>query len=195
MFLSEKASVPAKTPSKSRKREKYSNIGVFSKETFREYNLPREISEVLANSANRAISENTKSVYSTAVNMLENCASDLKVDLSFPLDEKKILTFIGWNLLKGLKADSIRSYLSGLKKAQKAKGFKELNTNSPLIDEILEGHKKVKKPKNKNQKKRLPCTLNTLRWLKSEIKMSNLPNSEKILMWGACTIGFLDHLG
>ena len=88
-----------------------------------------------------------------------------------------------------------------VKKAQKAKGFEELNTNSALIDEVLEGHKKLKNPQpldpsqsRKRQKGRLPCTLNTLRWLKTKIKLSNLSPSEKVLMWGACSIGFFGSL-
>ena len=148
-----------------------------------------------------AISENTKSVYNTAKNMLDKCSQETGFELSFPLNEEKLLNFIGWNLVKGLSAGSIKSYLSGLKKAQAALGYPALDTDSHLIREVLQGQENMKDRGQKSSgkrgrkfEKRLPVTLNTLKWLKAQIRNSKLSPSEKIATWGICTLGFYGSL-
>ena len=73
--------------------------------------------------------------------MLEKCRSETGESLNFPLQERDILVFIGWNLLKNIAVGTIKSYLSGLNKLHAAKGFTQMNTNTPLINEALEGGK------------------------------------------------------
>ena len=184
-------------PRKSASKAKYTKKEFFSKQPFENMNLPENIKETLTKKANNALADKTKGVYSTAERMLLKCGIEYNMNVNFPLDEEKLLLFIGWNIEKGLSEATIRSYLSGLKKASTAKGFGDLNNNTPLINEVLRGHKdKVLETSEEedsdneggqSKKKRLPCTLPTLRLLKKEIANSKLSKDQKIVLWAVAS--------
>ena len=177
-------------------RGKYSGQGSFKKVLFQDFDLPSEISDILTKTANMAIADKTKSTYNTALNNVKNCELELNESLSFPWDDRKTLLFIGWLVKRDVKTTTIRSYLSGVQKSHVACGFKGLDQDSPLIKEVLLGHKNKHAQGRVNdiRAKRLPATINVLRFLKTKIRTSNLSSHEKITLWAACTICFYGAL-
>ena len=143
-----------------------------------------------------AIAEKTKSTYDTALRNVDKCEQDLKVSLDFPWDNRKTLIFVGWLIKKDVCTGTIKSYLSGIQKSHVACGFDGLDYESPLVKEILVGHKNkhAQGGKKNEPTKRLPATLKVLRFLKSRIKTSNLSVHEKITVWAACTVSFYGAL-
>ena len=158
--------------------------------------LPSEISDILTKTANMAIADKTKSTYSTALNNVRKCEEEVRENLNFPWDNRKTLIFIGWLIKRDVQSCTIRSYLSGVQKAHVACGFKGLDQDSPLIREVLLGHKNKHAQGKVNNKraKRLPATVNVLRFLKTKIRMSNMKDHDKITAWAACTICFYGAL-
>ena len=153
--------------------------------------IPDSIKSVLTKSANYSLAIKTKSTYKTAYNMLQKCQSETKQDLTFPLNESKALTFIGWCIKRKNKVSTIRSYLSGLKKAHTANNLAAPNLATPLINSVLGGHEKKENQAQRSKKpKRLPCTTNTLRLIKSQLKKSKLESSEQIALYATCTTLF-----
>ena len=143
-----------------------------------------------------AISDRTKSTYNTALNNVRNCENELKVELRFPWDNRKTLIFVGWLIKRDVQSNTISSYLSGVQKAHVACGFSGLDNDSPLIKEILLGHKNkhVQGKANKARAKRLPATIKVLRFLKTKIRTSKLSDHGKITAWAASTICFYGAL-
>ena len=129
-------------PKKSISRAKYNSKGFFKKDTFLKLDLPKVIEHTLADTVNFAISENTKSTYGTAVNNLNACREELNEPMPLPLVERDILIFIGFCIKKGNQGNTIKSYLSGLKKYHIALGHKNFDYMSPLVKEVLEGQNK-----------------------------------------------------
>ena len=115
--------------------------------------------------------------------------------LPFPWTNRSTLMFIGWCIKKDLKTQSIRGYLSGISKMHIALGFEQLDTSTPLMKEIFNGHNN-KQAQNASVKncKRLPCTLKLLNLLKTEIRLSNIPEKDKLMIWACCTVSFYGAL-
>ena len=114
--------VPRPSPS----TKKYNDKPIYQQESLRNLNLPPSIASTLQKSANFSLATKTKSSYNTAFNMLLKCKEEFPDSFQFPLSERDILIYIGWNIDRGLKAKTIRSYLSGLKTMHRAKGWGEL---------------------------------------------------------------------
>ena len=76
-----------------------------------------------------------------------------------------------------------------------ALGFEQLDTSTPLMKEIFNGHNN-KQAQNASVKncKRLPCTLKLLNLLKTEIRLSNIPEKDKLMIWACCTVSFYGAL-
>ena len=149
--------------------QKYNSSTFFTATSLQQFNLPENISNTLVNSANHALAQKTKSTYNTAHKMLINCQEHFSEQFTFPLSERELLLFIGWNIEKGLKATTIRSYLSGLKAIHKAKGLGTLCTDTPFIKDILTGkHNLDISERNISENTRLPCTMEILNLLKQE---------------------------
>ena len=189
-------------PKKSITKRKYNNKGLFNKRSFSSANLPWIIEETLLDTVNYALSKKTKSVYDTSANMLEDCRIVMGETMPLPLSERDILIFVGYNIRKGNKVGTIRSYLTGLKKYHLALGFKSFEYNSPLVKEILEGHDKKRRVeragklpiKKFGQTYRLPCTPTILKLIKVELKQSKLSSEEKIFAWAASSLSFYGAL-
>ena len=178
-------------PKRLQKKGKYTEAKFFNKQAFDSLDIPENLKNVLAKSANFSLAIKTKSAYRTAVNMLVKCQEETKENLSFPLSESKVLVFVAWGIKRGYKDSTLKSYMAGLKKAHIANNFQPPNMSTPLINSVLEGHSKKINQKARNKKpKRLPCTLNTLRLIKQKLAKSQLPNSEKVAFHATCTTLF-----
>ena len=191
-FITERRKkAPKNLPKRLRKAGKYNDKPYFSNLAFQSLDIPEDIKSTLAKTANFSLAIKTKSAYKTAYNMLMECQNETGKLQNFPLNEEQVLTFVGWCLKKGNKATTIRSYLSGLKKAHVANNFTAPKTDTPLIKSVLDGHmNKVNQSSRASKAKRLPCTLNTLRLIKGNLKKSKLQKSEKIAIHAACTTLF-----
>ena len=122
-----------------RKRGKYTEQGLFNRKVFENFDLPNDICDILKKTANMAIAEETKKKYKTALNNVQRCETETKESLNFPWGQRNTLLFTGWCIKRGLKTQSIRSYLSGISKLHLALGFEQLDTSTPLMKEIFNG--------------------------------------------------------
>ena len=195
MHVSDKKKSKKRLPRKSLGKARYSQGGLFDSNSFKNLKLPKNIEDKIKKASNHAISKNTRSTYATAMNMLEKCRVETNEQLQLPLQERDILIFIGWNLLKNIAVGTIKSYLAGLNKFHIANGFTELNYNTALIKETLEGSKNeriVEREREEEEKdtERIACTPDILKLIKNQIIKSNMDKDEKIVVWAACTTAF-----
>ena len=175
-------------PTSKKNSEKYRKEGLYTENDFS--HVPTELRAVLSHTANFSLSKSTWSTYKTALNRLKDCAIDTNAKLDLPLDEKKILIFIGYLLNKKLAASTIDSYLSGLRQAQIAAGMGDMNLRTPLIKQILRGRKNQSLSERNNSRERLPVTPAILKVMKDYLKKSELHPERKLLIWCIASIGF-----
>ena len=77
---------------------KYNTVGAIRMEVFTRYNLDETITIKMAETANMALSKNTKSNYQTVKKNIVRCAEMMDCDLSFPWGTGEVLKFLAYLL-------------------------------------------------------------------------------------------------
>ena len=165
---------------------------MFDVNSFNDKNIPANLKTTLAKCANLGLCKDTWSNYKTAVNQLKRCHEETGVNIDYPLSESSILTFVSWNIGRGIKSSTISSYLSGLRESHLAKGMEAPKLRNDVTNLILKGN--GRKKSKKLAPKRLPCTLNILRILKVELKRSSLKKTDKLAVWAVSALCFYGSL-
>ena len=172
---------------------KYGPSGLFNSATFDNTNLGESMKATLAVAANHSLAKSTWSTYSTAARMLNRCGEETGTTMDLPLNEEKVLKFVAWLLNRKLSTPTINAYLSGLRQTHLAQGLDIPTLRTPLINQILDGTKKLDAIKaNSGEKRtRLAVTPLVLRTWKSELIKSDLNNTDKLLLWAVSVILFM----
>ena len=96
-------------------RTKYGPEGLYNSSSFENLNLPEEVRQTLATTANQAICVKSWSSYRTAISMLDRCLSEFGEEFTLPLTDRLTSLFVGWLLQRNLSVSTIRAYLSGVR--------------------------------------------------------------------------------
>ena len=174
-------------------RQKHSGEGGFDEATFLGYGVPAYLASSLAEAGNYALAAASWKTYETVDRHLEACENEIGRSLTFPLSMGDVLTWVAWLInSRGVKAKTIQVYLSGLRMAHFRRGYFNVNLLSDIIKHILVGLKQrdLNVEKLKDQKGRLPVTLEVLRTLRLQIRRSGWPLGKKRLVWAVCVFGF-----
>lgn len=125
--------------------------------------------------------------------MLEKCSKETGSIMKFPLNEDKVLIFIGWLLHRGLSAATLNSYLSGIRQAHLAAGVILPSLRSPLVNQILQGATNLDALKKRTQlkPKRLPVTPTVLKLIKAELRISSFVKEDQLMIWAVCLLAFM----
>lgn len=181
-------------PRAERGTQKYGpENGLFSEETFQGLDLPRNIIETLTAAGNSSLAKSTWGVYKTAVGHIEKCSMDTGIALTFPMDKKGVLIYVGWLLgTRGVKGSTVESYLSGLRMAHLSKGFDIPCLRPDVIKSILGGAKNLSAIEDRagNKPMRLPVTLDMLKLLKHELNDLEETTHFKRMTWAIACIMF-----
>ena len=124
--------------------------------------------------------------------MLLKCQEETKENLSLPLNDKKVLTFVAWLLGRNLQSRTISAYLSGLRQVHLAQGIALPSLRPTLIQQILAGATNIDILRSRMKLKpvRLPVTATLMKLLKLEIKESTECKEKKKLLWAVATLCF-----
>ena len=82
----------------------------------------KEVLELLSQGENGSLTKATWSKCFTAVNPLEGDEKVNRVHLSYPFTKGMVLAYIAYLLQRGLAAESINTYLSGIHQAHLTRG-------------------------------------------------------------------------
>ena len=179
-------------PKEDRNLCKFGPQGFFNQENLNPA-VPRHLGSIISETANHALARNTWSVYFTSYNMLNTCNLELGLNMSLPMSEADVTTFIGWLLSRGLSAATISSYLAGLRQKQIALGLGGDSLRSPLVNQIIAGRRNQENRSKimGNTNERIPVTPNLLLLIKKDLKTANMNKKDKLLIWSACTLMFI----
>jgi hypothetical protein len=173
---------------KKRGVSKYGDKGPYSSKSFNKKNIPLDLKEIIASTANHAVTQKSWGSYKTANNLLQLCQKETKYNLSLPLSEEKTLIFISWCIKRGNKGSTIKVYLAGLRSLHIEKGFSLVDLYTPMVKQVIKGRENMPISSSTNQ--RLPCTLSILRLLKSKLRTSKLLINVQLLIWCIATLSF-----
>ena len=166
---------------------KYSSKGGFTKDTFKQLGvLDESMCLRLANKSNGSLAAGTWRKYGTASNHIIRASKELNMNFSFPFSMSMTLNFIGYLIKRNIQAETILSYMSGVRQAHIVRGVLPQHLRSDIISSILKGHGntgRVEMPKQQ----RLPVNIADLRVFKDNLAKLQIPWQDKVLFWAACT--------
>ena len=124
--------------------------------------------------------------------MLALCGIETNSNMTLPLSEPKLLTFVGWLLHRSVSKSTIETYLAAIRQQYIQEGLDPTNLRSPLLKQILKGrsHQSLSSSTKGESKQRLPITPTILKLIKIHLKQQTFSNKEKLLIWTILTIGF-----
>ena len=142
--------------------------------------------------ANHALSANTWKGYSTIWNNIAKISTETKVAITYPMNLEMVQAILGYYVVKGLKASTIRGYIASLKKGHAIKGCKSEALDDGFVETILNGLKN--KESVQKQEPKGVMTLEILELIWKKLKISSLHISEKRLLWAASSLLFFGSL-
>jgi hypothetical protein len=162
----------------------------YTADSFKQLRLPNTIVGALVDASNHSLALTTWSSYNTAENHIKRCEVETGVRMTFPMDDRMVVTYVGW-LIVGRKVSSasINQYLSGLRVAHLKHGVMPKNLRSDMLSAIIKGKENEE---NSTQKKipRLAMTMPVLKLLKGLLSASELDLSRKRLVWAVSCMAF-----
>ncbi len=129
----------------------------------------------------------------SALNLLETCFASNNLIPSWPLSAADVSFFIHWcTFVRGLTADTIKSYMSNLRLIHKLRNLDTSNCESFLCKAEIMGVKNLQFYNNKEDGTKKVMILPILRLLGHEIAISDWPENSKMVVWSAFTLAFWD---
>ena len=156
-------------PTAKRGRNKYNTEGFTKKEIFLDLNINEEFAEMLANSANLGLAENSKSNYRTAARHIKRCEEFTGMDMSLPFTIEKTLNYVGYLLSeRGVSHGTVDQYLSGVRMLHLCQNLDISSLRPPIVALILKGRQHWENIQNTINKKpkRVAVTLSIMKFLK-----------------------------
>ena len=139
----------------------------------------------------KALSNSSHRSYKSAHTRFINFCSRYSIT-PFPLSETILCSFATFLAEEGLKLQTIKCYLSGLRFAQLANGFPDpqIGLNCPRLECIIRGIKRSQAEANVASRTRLPITPDILAIIQKSLPFS----SDGTMIWAACCLGFFGFL-
>ena len=104
-------------PKTSTSTAKYGPTGFYNTNSFINIVSDPTLSATLSNMANHSLTKKTWSSYKTAIEMLHQCLTETNNNISYPLSNNNIITFIAWLHKRNLSLSTDYSYLSAIRQA------------------------------------------------------------------------------
>ena len=152
---------------------KYSNVGLFDKESFTNHGLDSSVAKLLADLANLGLAKSTHKVYQTAANHVRNCELENNINLELPFNTQKLLIYLNYLMHdKNLSAKTCDKYLSGIRMMHLRNGYDVPVLRPAIISLLLKGRENFEDIQNKLNKKekRTSVTLMEIKLLKRRIR-------------------------
>ena len=133
------------------------------------------------------IAQSTSRVYESAKRRYVSFCSSHQLS-QLPLNENTLCLFVAQLAVSGLKAQSIKCYLSGLRHYQISAGLSDPFTagSFPRLHYIVKG---IRREVGSQSKRRMPITPPILRGLLS-VWSRRSPRQDAVMLWAACTLAF-----
>jgi len=113
--------------------------------------------------------------------------------MQLPVSESTVITFILWLAYeRGVKANTINSYLAGIRQLHIMKAVEPPKLRSDLINMALKGkgHKEQAAKRTEGIQERQPVTPDILLLLKARLRSAAMSAVDQRLVWAVCTACF-----
>ena len=172
---------------------KYGSKGNCNPSIFQHMNLPDQVKQDLAGLGNFSLARSTWSTYKSSERLLLRCQSDVKKKFDWPISTENVLLFVHWLVfVRGVKGNTISSYLSGIRQLHIMKGMDAPNIRPDIVKMVIKGkeHKDRAGKREGTGDLRLPMTVQLMKTLKEKIRTWEQPWNNRLLIWAVSTMAF-----
>ena len=150
------------------------------------------VARILTEAANHSLAFNTWRSYESCWNQLGKIQQKMGLIINFPLTKVMVLAIIAYHMEKGLKGNTIKTYLGALKMAHLVRGVKTEALDDAFVKACITGaiNKDALKPKEPEA----VMTVAKMREIRNWLKIQNKTYQEKRLLWCICTLLFMGSL-
>jgi hypothetical protein len=153
--------------------------------------LPVHIAEIIA--ASYAKSSWCK--LSSALNALNNFATETKFNVTFPIQQITLLNFAAWgHNVKNWKASTISAYISSIATIHRLRNIDDSSCNDWLTNQLIQGVENMEMYTVNPKETRKVMTLPLLIILGNQIATSDWTELSKQLVWTAATLAFFGSM-
>jgi len=185
---------PKKTPARTKTAATATGSSKYGNDRRSFFNLastgiPEEEARGLEELGSHGLAKKTWSSYTTAERLLTKFHKEKNLQRRLPLSEETTLRFIYWLAKdRNLKANTINSYLAGIRQLHVARGFPDPKIRSDAVNLVLKGLKnKENKDNRKKETDRKPITRDTMALLKSRIRSWKTSPTNQRMVWAVAT--------
>ena len=162
----------------------------YTADSFKNLNLPHTVVKALVDSSNYSLASSTWGSYNTAKNHVKKCEAETGVKMTFPMDDRMILAFVGWLIAdRKVSSTTISQYLSGLRVAHLKHGVMPANLRPDIVAAIIRG-KGNEENALASKIPRLAMTVPVMKLLKALLTASEFELSRKRLIWAISCMAF-----
>ena len=158
--------------------------------------VPTNYHTIIGQAIAASVSSETKSGYSTALNMLAACQSTLGRTMELPMSDKDVLCFVAFMANRKVLDTTISKYLSAIRYALLSSGYECENLRTPVVKQVLKGiHNLRRDPLALAEKKtRRAMTVFHLRLLGHALATSKMSEYSKSAIWAVSLAAFWGSL-
>ena len=154
---------------------------------------PQRLKVLTGELYNASIAKSTAKTYSTAASHVKRLEAELGRELSWPLSDADSNLLLAYLLDRGVKPNTVKSYLAGTRRLAMSKGVSSPSPQSDLAKAILKGYENMSRDPVKNvaAATHRPVTIPFLRLLgHASNKHWKGDNFDKLCFWAISVIGF-----
>ena len=170
---------------------KYNNKGAITADTFMQFNIPHDLAIKMAEDANMALADNTKSNYNTVKNTIVLCEIAMEVDLTFPWDTSKVLNCLAYLLYcRKVSSKTANCQLSGVRMAHLEMLLECHCLQPPIVKMLLKGKEHWDSVSKiiSGKPKRGPMTIDLMLVVKRRLFEVLWVPEKKFTFWAAATL-------
>ena len=178
-------------------RGKYNKEGIAKSNIFSDLNVDPRFVKGLAEAANLAISENTKSQYRTAMNHVTRCREYTGKEMLFPFDLTSTLNYIGYlQEVRKVSSNTVSQYLSALRYIHLVQGQDPSCLRPDIVSLILRGREHWEQVEKtlEGKVRRVAVTVPLMKHIKKSLVLMQILEVDKLMIWSVCCLMFCGSL-
>ena len=166
---------------------------MFKKGTFQQAGISNSEAAVLAGYANLGLAKNTHDTYHSAEACLRRCETDTGEQLNLPWGSKETYKFFLYMESKNFTAETMRTYMAGIRNLHIRNNYKDISLHSPLMSLILKGkqHSKLLAEKLSQNNNKLTMGIPIMKLLKKRLTTELTDKHLKVPVLGLCHHGLV----
>ena len=153
--------------------------------------LPDKLAKVLVEAANHSLATSTWKQYMSVWARLKKITKETGVVFSLPMSGLMVQTFVGFFLSKGLKADTVRTYLSAVKSAHTSRGLDAPALSDMAVGAAIRGRKNAE---SLEEESRSVATVMDMRTIKQNLFNAPMRTDAKRSVWAVAVLLFMGSL-